>query len=274
LPRHQLRILRHYQFGATPLHAVAVNLLGFFGGNAVGVGHAWVLIPVALAAVIAVVALVDTRRPAKPMHLYLLLLALMPAAALAGFNESRSFLYLAPVMAAVFTVFLSRLVAAGSGAWPVVISMVVALPGLVAIADLQSGDHPFKRNLAVPYGDIIDFVERNKAGDTLVLSTDPIVPWELSKGVDPGLCVSYFFQDPTCFTPARSYRSVFVIGGYNNRSAHEPVMQRFAARVAELTAGREKIAELGVGHDEDAALKTWLTGVPLDRVILTVDLYR
>jgi hypothetical protein len=152
--------------------------------------------------------------------------------------------------------------------------MVVALPGLVAIADLQSGDHPFKRNLAVPYGDIIDFVERNKAGDTLVLSTDPIVPWELSKGVDPGLCVSYFFQDPTCFTPARSYRSVFVIGGYNNRSAHEPVMQRFAARVAELTAGREKIAELGVGHDEDAALKTWLTGVPLDRVILTVDLYR
>jgi hypothetical protein len=41
-----------------------------------------------------------------------------------------------------------------------------------------------------------------------------------------------------------------------------------------MTRGREKVAEIHVGRDEDAMLKTRLTGVPLDEFILTVDLYR
>ena len=32
-----------------------------------------------------------------------------------------------------------------------------------------------------------------------------------------------------------------------------------------LTAARQKIASMQAGHDDDAALKTWLTGVPLER---------
>jgi hypothetical protein len=272
--RRQFAVLRNYQFGAPPLHASAVDLLGFFGGNAIGVGHAWVLIPAVVIAIIAVAALLDRHRPAEPSHLWLLLLAMVPAAALAGFDESRSFLYLAPAMAAVFTVFLSRFATADSGRWSIVMIAAVVLPGLVAIGDLQSRDHPFKRNLALPYDQIIDFVERNKVGDTLLISTDPIVPWELGKRIDPGLCTSYFLDEPTCLVPGRSYRSVLIVSGYSNRSANGPAMRRFAARVAELTAGREKIAEIRVGRDEDAMLKTRLTGVPLDEFILTVELYR
>jgi hypothetical protein len=44
--------------------------------------------------------------------------------------------------------------------------------------------------------------------------------------------------------------------------------------VAAVTAGRSKLASTPIGRDEDAALKSRLTGVPLDANILTVDYYR
>jgi hypothetical protein len=44
--------------------------------------------------------------------------------------------------------------------------------------------------------------------------------------------------------------------------------------VAAVTAGRNKSSSFGAGLDEDAALKSRLSGVPLDRYILTVDYYR
>jgi hypothetical protein len=44
--------------------------------------------------------------------------------------------------------------------------------------------------------------------------------------------------------------------------------------LADVTDGRGKVATLGVGLDEDAALKSRLTGVSLDQHILTVDYYR
>jgi hypothetical protein len=51
-------------------------------------------------------------------------------------------------------------------------------------------------------------------------------------------------------------------------------MDNFQALVADVTAGRTKRASVPAGHDADAALKTRLTGVPLDPAILTVDFYR
>ena len=51
-------------------------------------------------------------------------------------------------------------------------------------------------------------------------------------------------------------------------------MRRFNSLLAGITAGRSKVATIGAGRDEDAALKSRLTGVPLDRNILTVDYYR
>ncbi len=51
-------------------------------------------------------------------------------------------------------------------------------------------------------------------------------------------------------------------------------MRKFDNVVASVTAGRRKVATMGAGLDEDATLKSRLTGVPLDRYILTVDYYR
>jgi hypothetical protein len=50
--------------------------------------------------------------------------------------------------------------------------------------------------------------------------------------------------------------------------------RRFKELIARVTSGRTKLASAAFGYDADAALKTRLTGVPLDLNILTVDYYR
>ena len=258
-------------FGHSPFGAVAVDIFGLIGGNAVGLGEAWLISPAVAIAALAVGRQIEWRRPANPTHLLLLMLGAMVPAALVGFAEARAFFYLAPVLAVVLSIFL-----AGSGASSrtLLLAVCALLPGLVAIGELRGGTHPFKRNAAIPFGEIIDFITGNENGDSLIVSTDPVVPWELRKRADLHLCVSYFFQEEACLAQPQRYRSLFIVSGYSNHSRNDRAMQGFAARVAEITRGRDKIATIRVGRDEDAALKTRLTGVPLDEFILTVALYR
>jgi hypothetical protein len=281
ITKRQFGWLHHYQFGASPLAAGATDILGFFGGNAVGAGHAWMLLPVVVLAASAIVSLIDRRDPANPIHFCLLLLGAMVPAALAGFWESRSFLYLAPVQMLVLTVFIDRISRGGFGLRAILITACAVLPGIVAISDLASGTHPFKRAAAIPYGDIMEFVERNDRGDSLVVSFDPVASWELAaQGTASQRCVRDIpGHEPACFAERQNAEALFVIGAPSGRyqssywrgESGQPV---FAARLAKIIGTRTKVGELRVGHDEDAALKTWLTGVPLDEFILTVDLYR
>jgi hypothetical protein len=77
-----------------------------------------------------------------------------------------------------------------------------------------------------------------------------------------------------CLQSGRRYDWIFMIFGHNDRSNSSALMDNFQTLVGEVTAGRTKRASMPVGHDADAALKTRLTGVPLDPAILTVDFYR
>lgn len=272
--RFGLRKVRLNAFGLGPVSGLAENALGFFGGTVIGPGWAWVVIPSATVAVFAVATQIDRRRPADPVHFMLLLLAAPVPAVLAGFAESRAYLYLAPIFAAVLTAYLGRRAWRESRRYLLCVCCVL-MPGLVVIGELRAGTHPFKRNNAIPFDAVLAFIDGNKTGDALVLSTDPVVPWELQKRADPHLCAVSFFDDNTrCAADAHHYDAVFVISGHSAYSVGGRGMQQFAAHAADITAGREKIAELHVGHDEDAMLKTRLTGVPLDEFILTVDLYR
>ena len=65
-----------------------------------------------------------------------------------------------------------------------------------------------------------------------------------------------------------------MISGHHDRSANKELTGQFNEFVADVTAGRRKLAIAPIGRDEDAALKSRLTGVPLDANILTVDHYR
>ena len=144
---------------------------------------------------------------------------------------------------------------------------------VAAIAHIDHNSRPFKRNTAIPYQVILDFVAANAIGRVLVVSTDPVVPWLLAHS-EFGGCASFFLNARDCFTPGAHYDSIVLIYGHSDKSDDMAFMRRFAEATARLIAGRQKVATMPAGRDGDAAFKTWLTGVPLGTAILTLDLYR
>ena len=274
IARRNLSGLLRDKFATGAVSAIGTGIIGFFGGNTVGIGQAWLILPAAALTAIAAIALIDRRDPGAPVNFCLLLCFAAVAAMVAGFSEPRSFLYLAPVSAMIVTLFIDRQLSRHGASRALLLSCCAILPSIAAIADLGTRSHPFKRNAVPPFDEILAFIDRNKRGDTLVISTDPVVPWALSKQPEPQLCVSYFFSEADCFANPVRYQSIFVVSGHSSHTYDRRYMQRFAARVAEVTAGRERLVSVPVGRDEDAMLKTRLTGVPLDEFILTVDLYR
>jgi hypothetical protein len=249
-----------------------LTMLGFFGGNALGISQAWIVTPIIIVFALAAVSEIDRQKPGKPVHFSLLLLSAPALMTLAGFATPRSFLYLTPVAAALITIFFDRQLQQGHVQRAIAVAAVTLATSAAAIANLISGTHPFKRNSVVPYQAIFDFIDRNANGSALVASTDPVVPWVLRGAEDR--CAGYFFDVRRCLESGRRYDSIFVISGHNDRSNSITLMDNFQAFVGELTAGRTKGASMPAGHDADAALKTRLTGVPLEPAILTVDFYR
>jgi hypothetical protein len=194
---------------------------------------------------------------------------------LLGFSKPHSFLYLAPVVAVLLTLFLDRLVIQGQTGRVVLLAALILAPSVGAIGNINFGAHPFKRNLVIPYHSIIDFIQINKTGSVLIISTDIVVPWLLGQQHDRDVwCVSYFLDGDGCLASGRRYDSTFVIAGHSDRSADTAFMRTFDSALERLTAGRRKVATIHVGVDEDANIKSRLTGIPLDKYILTVDHYQ
>jgi hypothetical protein len=264
----------HSEFAVGPLRAALTNALGVFGGDALGLSQAWILIPVVAVALLAMLSAIDRKQPADPLHLLLLMLAAAALMALPGFAKPRSFLYLAPVVTVLLTLFLDRQVRPRGAGVAVLLVILVLAPSIAAIANINGGTHPFKRNSASPYQSIIDFIATNGTANDLVIATDPVVPWLLRHKENSGGCASQFINNRDCFAAGRRYDSIFVITGHNDGSDKPRFMDGFRNTVDGLIVGRRKVATIHAGIDKDAALKTWLTGVPLGEAILTVDLYR
>jgi hypothetical protein len=252
--------------------SVLIDVLGFFGGDALGISQAWIVVPLAIVFILAALGHVDRQKPDNPAHLLLLMLSAPALMALAGFAAPRSFLYLTPVAAALITMFFDRELRQGHVQRAIAVVVITLATSVAAIANLISGTHPFKRNSVVPYQAIFDFIDRNANGSALVVSTDPVVPWVLRGAGER--CSGYFFEVRHCLQSGQRYDTVFVISGHNDRSENIALMDQFQTLVSDVTAGRLKRASVPVGYDADAALKTRLTGVPLDPAILTIDFYR
>jgi hypothetical protein len=263
------------EFGNGSFRAVGTEMLGFFGGNALGIGDGWIIVPVVLVAAAAFFCEIDRKQTANPVHLLLLMFGAMALISVSGFGKSRSFLYLAPALAAILTLFVDRQSTERNARWIALLVALIAAPSVGAVAAINHGTRPFKRNAAIPYEQVLDFIRTNGQGDTLVMSSDPIVVWALDhKGVRSDRCVSYFLRKQECFLPGRHFDTLFIIMGQSNRSRDKPFMRQVAAKIAEITGDRRQIAQLHAGLDQDAALKGQLTGMSLDEFILSVELYR
>jgi hypothetical protein len=261
------------QLGNGVLRAALTDALGFFGGDALGLGQAWIVVPALAIAALALYASIDRKRPSAPAHLLLLMLAAAALTIVPGFAKPRSFLYLAPVVTLLVVIYLDGLLRRGQIGRALAATAVLAAVNVAAIANINRNDHPFKRNAVIPYQSVLDFIGINGSGQVLVVSTDPVVPWVLNHRAGAA-CASYFFATRNCLGAGARYDSVFLVRGHSDKSASAATMRKFDESLAPLVAGRQKIVTMQVGRDEDAAFKSRLTGVALDAAILTVDLYR
>jgi hypothetical protein len=262
------------QLGNGILRSALTDGLGFFGGAALGVSQAWIVVPAAAIAGVAALAAIDRKDPANPAHLLLLMLAGAALTILPGFDKPRSFLYLAPAVAMLVALWLDGQLRAGRVGRVLVLAALLLAASAGTIANTAHSTHPFKRVAVIPYGSIVDFIDGNGTGRVLVLSTDPVVPWLLNERHDAGRCAAYFLQALRCLGAGQHYDSIFVVRGHSDKSAKPALMRHFNDEVGAATAGRSKVATLRAGRDVDAALKSRLAGVTLDKTLLTVDLYR
>jgi len=261
------------QLGTSMATAVGLDVLGFFGGHALGLGQAWIVLPAILVSLAAAFGVVDRKQRADPAHLFLIMLIAVAPLPLFGFGKPRSFLYLAPMLAAVQVLYLDRLAQRRVAAALIAMALLVA-PAVAAIANIQGTTHPFKREAVVPYDELVAAIDANAEGRVLVVSSDPALAWILThQRARPERCVSYFFGNPVCFADTGGYGTIVIVGGHQARAANVTVGHR-TGRIAALVAGRRKVATVPVGHDADAALKSRLTGTPLTAALLTLDIYR
>jgi hypothetical protein len=256
------------QFGNHIAYAAASDLLGFFGGHALGISQAWMAAPGALVSLVAAISLIDRTMPQAKVHLLLLLLVMPLTIVLLGFSKPRSFLYLAPVLSSVLTLFIAYQ-AAYRRAAALILFVLLISSSIAAIANINFGTHPFKRNSAIPYQTLLDFVDGKERGDTLVFTTDPALAWILDhqRGSEHR-CVIGFLNK--CFDPGRHYGSIFVVSGHTEQDSSAEATEILDRSLV----GRQLIATSHAGLDKDAEIKSKLLGTALDENILTIQLYR
>ena len=121
--------------------------------------------------------------------------------ALLGFGMPRSFLWLAPAVAVLLTMFFDRQMQQGYGGRVVLLASLALAAPFSAIANVNFGTHPFKRNAAIPYQNILDFIRDNEPGAALVISTDPVLPYLLRTRRNGG-CAGYLFGAARCLDQA------------------------------------------------------------------------
>jgi len=266
---HQVTAQLHF----APLTAYLANGLGFFGGHALGIGRAWLVVPSAVIAAMAIVAAIDRRRPSDPANLLAMLVAAVLPLPLLGFVDPRSYLYLAPVMTALIVLYLARIERARP-TYAMAMTALLLLGSVVAIAHVQGTSHPFKRNAAVPYAEVIGLIQANAIAPALVLSMDTTLVYILDHEMDRAAqCVMEARMRGRCDLSA-GYASVLVVSSHSNYANRPGVMARVKETIEAATAGRRKVATYAAGRDDDAALKTRLTGTPLDAALMRIDVYR
>lgn len=272
---HRLAAAKGTEFHHSTFSALATTVLGFFGGDALGVSQAWIILPALVLTLFAAVSLIDRKARGNPIHLLLLMFAAMLLMVLPGFAKPRSFLYLAPVVVVIQTIFLNdqaRMKNVGRSL--LLVALLLGAP-VGAIASINHGSKPFKRNSVAPYQEVVDFIHDNEKGRVLVVTTDAVLAWILNKDSSLGKrCISRFFVKDNCEVAKWPYDTIFVVSGYSDKSEKFPFMEDYRKKLSAVLAGRRKVAHAGFGSDEDAALKSKLAHVSLEKYVLSADLYQ
>ena len=259
------------QFDEGMVNGLANTALGFFGGNSLGLGQAWAAVPAMLVFAAAAWTLADRRNPAEPVNLLLLLFVPPLAMAGLGFAKPRSFLYLAPVLSTVLTLYVDLLLARGKASLALAMSALVLCSAIGTVATLGGNDRPFKRNIAIPYDELTSFVGLNATTPVLVVTNDAVANYVLRRALlAPGDCVilAKGRRRWPCPVDPALYHTVVAIYAPTYGEAKP------AGEPWDSLERRTPAAILRLGRDLDALLKSRLSGRPVPEFLLEVRLYR
>ena len=149
----------------------------------------------------------------------------------------------------------------------------ILVTGIAVAGNLQHSRHPFKRQVMVPFDEVIEFVHANESGTTADLTSDVTVDFLLAG--ERQLCVMRFevwdgqWATLQC-SLAPHLDTIIVIKGY----PLDEQTPQWKNMVTRMLSGKTYVAEAAFGIDDDAELKRWLTRKPLSRTILSGSVYR
>jgi len=238
---------------------------GFFAGGRLGPSWVAAVAPYGVVMAGAIWLIARRWRQAPDLAIVALLMAALAAIALLaiGNSQPRSLLFVAPWLCALLALApaaLGRLEPVGR--WLVLMAAVV--PTLFVLLTLRGTEHPFKRNLVIPYDAAIDWtLERVPAGAVVYVS-EPVLEYTLR---ERGLCVIGRTRVDKGCEPAG--RPVVVV-----RDQTFGRIDYLVEGAARATAGRTSIAAQTFGIDRDAGLKNRLTGANLTHWIVRIEVWR
>lgn len=277
-----VELIRYRGFGGvkaihyTPnvLRRVMETSLGFFGGVTLGLSQAW-LVALAIVATswLGYRALnwETNQRAARLRDVVLITAAFGAMFTLAGISEPRIYLFLGPMISAVaaigfaYAMTLSPGLAAASYALLIVVSIAV-------VANLRASDTPFKRNAAIPYAEVMEFVRANQSGKTIVVTSDAVTEYSLLGA--PDICIERFVSSANAWLSARcedGQSDTVIVVKDAPPDDDDPVWRE---RTAEITVGKSVVAEAHFGRDKDAGLKNRLTGSRLPSSLVDAIVFR
>jgi hypothetical protein len=256
---------------------LAETALGFFGGYRLGLFNGALALPylVLFALSLAVLGCAlwrDRRAPAQQSTIDLAMIAGSMTALcllyslLTSFDRGRALLFLAPFVIGCFALGYWRLkLVERWSALPLALAALILFGGAIGVGRL-SGE-PFKRNLAIPFDEVTQFVADNTGGDVLVASSETVTSYFLNR---PERCIVSWDEMPACLDQGFAhFRYIVLVRNQNFDSM--PELERIAA---EASAHRRLVAVARFGRDRTARLKSRLTGTTLTSWILTVEIYR
>jgi hypothetical protein len=242
----------------SPLTAIGQAPLGLIGGYSLGILAG---LPIVAAYGALFIYAVWRQRDAIAKIMFVLVLSLAPALIVfAGFARSRAFLFLAVACSMV----LSASVLTATAKRALVIAGAAIVIHMLVVANRGGTIGMFKRNLAIPFAEISEFVATNIPRDGALLTTDDVVAYTIGK--QGGLsCIALNVPTP-CLEDEHSI--IATVTGGSDLARQEQILTYARSR-----CHRDEAA-IPFGIDEEAALKSRLTGEPLSRVILTGRLFK
>jgi hypothetical protein len=256
---------------------LAETALGFFGGYRLGLFNGVLALPylVLLAPSLASLGCAlwrDRRVPAlRPTTDLAVIAGSMTAlcllySLLTSFDRGRALLFVAPFVVGCFALGYWRLkIAERWNALPLALVALILFGGALGVGRLS--DEPFKRNLAIPFDEVAQFVADNTGGDVLIGSSETVTSYFLRRA---DRCIVSWDQIPTCLDRGFAhFRYIVLVRNQNFDSM--PELERIAA---EASGHRQLVAVARFGRDRTAWLKSRLTGTALSPWILTVEIYR